>query len=364
MDKREGRGRAIAEDGNSIHRIDDRTYTVRSQSCPGRAYDVVQTERGLTCTCPDHTYSNVCCKHIHAVAISRRMREAVCSETVIRAPDLGRCKHCGSGNVVKHGMKKLKRGPVQRFKCADCLRHFTHNLGFEGKHATPEQITMAVDLVFSGLSSRKTAAAIRGMNVRASHQTVMNWADEYGRLMDKYLDKIRPQVGEKWRTDELYVKIRGSRKYLFAVLDTETRFWIAKMVAEHKGNDDVAPMFAKAREVAGKIPETLISDKADNFHHAWKRQYRAKNFLHKQTEHINEVTFDGRYHNNQMESFNGNTLRHREKVVRGLKKDDSAIITGLRLYHNFVRPTSDCPITSPRPRLRASASRAGTGGSP
>ena len=25
-------------------------------------------------------------------------------------------------------------------------------------------------------------------------------------------------------------------------------------------------------------------------------------------------------------------------MVRGLKKDDSAILTGLQLYHNFVRP--------------------------
>ena len=39
-----------------------------------------------------------------------------------------------------------------------------------------------------------------------------------------------------------------------------------------------------------------------------------------------------------MESFNGNTIRHREKVIRGLKKEDSAILAGLQLYHNFVRP--------------------------
>ena len=44
-----------------------------------------------------------------------------------------------------------------------------------------------------------------------------------------------------------------------------------------------------------------------------------------------------------MESFNGATLRHREKVCRGLKRDDSAIISGLRLYHNFVRPHQGLP---------------------
>ncbi len=44
----------------------------------------------------------------------------------------------------------------------------------------------------------------------------------------------------------------------------------------------------------------------------------------------------GDTNNNQMKSFNGNTVRHREKVVRGLKTDDSAILAGLRLYYNIV----------------------------
>ena len=96
----------------------------------------------------------------------------------------------------------------------------------------------------------------------------------------------------------VYLMIRGERRYLFAMLDSETRYWLAKMVAEHKGNDDVAPMFKEAKRLAKKVPETLVSDKAANFHHAWKEQYKAKNFLHKETEHINEVVFDGIHHNN------------------------------------------------------------------
>ncbi len=47
--------------------------------------------------------------------------------------------------------------------------------------------------------------------------------------------------------------------------------------------------------------------------------------------------------NNQMESFNGNTLRQREKVTCSLKKDDSTILSRLRLYHNFVRPHLGLP---------------------
>lgn len=50
------------------------------------------------------------------------------------------------------------------------------------------------------------------------------------------------------------MNIRGNRRHLFAMQDSETRFWIAKMVAEHKGNDYVAHMSEQAKNVAGKSP--------------------------------------------------------------------------------------------------------------
>ena len=330
----------IAHKQNQIHRINDTTYKVNSQSSD-KQYDVISTEHGWVCSCPDHKYRRVCCKHIHAVEISRKMREAVqeaAPKTIIPQVDLDKCKFCDSVNIIKKGIKKTKRGDMQQFGCKDCGKRFTHNLGFEGKHATPEQITMAVDLVFSGLSTRKTATALKGMNIKVTYQTVLNWADEYANLMDKFMDDIKPQVGEKWRTDEIYLKIKGERKYLFAMLDSETRFWLAKMVAVHKGNDDVAPMFDKAKNMAGKVPAQLTSDGAANFAHAHKKQYAAKNFLHKESEHARHIHMTGDMNNNQMESFNGATIRHREKVTRGLKKEDSAILTGLQLYHNYIRP--------------------------
>ncbi len=31
-------------------------------------------------------------------------------------------------------------------------------------------------------------------------------------------------------------------------------------------------------------------------------------------------------------------IRDREKVVRGVKSEDSPLIAGLQIYHNYVRP--------------------------
>ena len=53
--------------------------------------------------------------------------------------------------------------------------------------------------------------------------------------MEEYFDSIQPQVGEAWRTDKIHLKIKGRKRYLFAMLDSETRYWIVKQVAEHKG---------------------------------------------------------------------------------------------------------------------------------
>jgi len=38
-----------------------------------------------------------------------------------------------------------------------------------------------------------------------------------------------------------------------------------------------------------------------------------------------------------MERLNGET-RDREKIMRGLKKMDSPILTGYQLFHNYLRP--------------------------
>ena len=39
-----------------------------------------------------------------------------------------------------------------------------------------------------------------------------------------------------------------------------------------------------------------------------------------------------------MESFNGNTVRSREKTMRSLKREDTPILTGMQIFHNYVRP--------------------------
>jgi hypothetical protein len=51
--------------------------------------------------------------------------------------------------------------------------------------------------------------------------------------MQSCLEQIKSSISDAWRADELYVKVKGNPKYLFALMDDQTQFWIAQQVA-HK----------------------------------------------------------------------------------------------------------------------------------
>jgi len=84
-----------------------------------------------------------------------------------------------------------------------------------------------MQLYFSSESLGNPAKPLKVIGVAVSHKTVSFWIKKYVSLMEKYLRQIKPQVSDTWRADELYVKIKGNMKYVFAMMDDETRFWIA-----------------------------------------------------------------------------------------------------------------------------------------
>jgi putative transposase len=334
-DFREMKGEEIAKRFGWVKRVSDVQYKVHSQRLDTE-YDVVPTETGWYCSCPDSVYRRMKCKHIHAVELSYVLRSVVAKEPVRILPvGVEECIFCRSANLKKFGVRKTKAGGIQRFLCSDCQRTFSVNLGFEGMRASPQMITSAMQLYFTGESFRSVQKFMRLQGVNVSHVAIYSWVKKYVGMMKGYLDKLTPRLGDAWRTDELFLKVKGDMKYLFAMMDDETRFWIAQQIADTKGVSDVRPMFREAEERAGKRPKVLISDGAFNFGVAavkeWYSQKEGK------VEHIRDIRFDGTVHNNKMERLNGE-IRDREKVMRGVKKVDSPILKGYQIYHNYLRP--------------------------
>lgn len=326
---RQERGEAIAQHQDQIHRIDETFYTVKSQSHEGE-YAVTKIDDEWLCECPDNKFRHTICKHIHAVIFSQRIRAEVKVRTIKPINNLSSCIFCGSTNIVKSGLRKNKTGNIQVYLCHDCHKKFTFNIGFEKMKHNPQAITSAMQLYFSGESFRNTMKSLKLLGVEVSHQTIYNWIQKYTKLMKEYVENIVPNVSDTWRADELYVKVKGDMKYLFALLDDETRFCIAQEIADTKELHDARALFSRGKYLMGKQPKTLITDGLVTYS-------RSSMEVFPRTDHIREIRLEGEIHNNKMERFNGE-IRDREKTMRGLKTKETAMLTGYQIYHNYIRP--------------------------
>jgi len=325
---RQERGQQIAKHQNQIKRIDENTYEVLSQSGHGK-YEVLNTSMGWMCQCLDHIYRGVKCKHIHAVLFSKSLRAEVAVRRIEPIESVTECIYCGSTNFIKKGLRKNKAGNLQKFYCRDCHKYFTFNLGFERMKHNPQAVTIAMQLYFSGESLRNAMKSLKLIGVEVSYRTILNWIKKYTRLMEKYLEKITPKVSDTWRADEIYMKIKGNMKYLFAMMDDETRFWIAQEVAQTKMKHDARALFFRAKRLMNKQPKTLITDGLPSYSLACEQVFEG-------TKHIRHIRLQGDKNNNKMERLNGE-IRDREKTMRGLKKRRTTILRGYQIYHNYIR---------------------------
>jgi len=146
------------------------------------------------------------------VEFSLDLREQVKKNILIQPVTVSDCLFCHSTNHKKNGIRHNKSGDIQRFKCLDCHRTFSINIGFEKMKHNPKAVTTAMQLYFTGESLRNTQKSLKLIGVKVSHQTICNWIEKYMLLMKQYVDNLRPNVGNTWRADEIFIKFSGDMK--------------------------------------------------------------------------------------------------------------------------------------------------------
>ncbi len=336
---REERGKAITEKKGQIWRYSNGLYRVKSQSGNG-FYQVKKTDLGWKCTCLDHMNRGVECKHIIAVKLSSAIREEVRARinVVLDPVVITNCPGCNSTNLKKSGVRRNKNTDIQRYTCLDCGKRFSINIGFEKMKHNPKTITAAMQLYFSGESLRNTQHSLKLIGADVSHQTISNWIEKYTLLMKGYVDRLNPQVGNVWRADEVWIKVKGNLKYLFALMDDETRYWIAQEVADTKQKHDAAGLFHEGKQLMDKVPAVLITDGLPSYHDAFNKEFYTNSSP--RSRHVNAIKLTGKTgdeQNQKMERLNG-SIRDREKTMRGLKKKNTPILKGMQVFHNFIKP--------------------------
>ena len=117
-------------------------------------------------------------------------------------------------------------------------------------------------------------------------------------------------------------------------MDNDTRYWITKDMADTKFQHNADRLLELTKKnIGGKIPRHFITDGFPAYQKASRRVFGKK------TQHDRHIHLKHQMNNNIHDRFNC-TLRRREQVFRGLKKKDSPIIDGLRIYYNFTKKHS------------------------
>jgi len=339
------RGMEICE-RNQITESMDGIFTVPSQTGNGN-YKVEVVHGHWVCTCPDFENRHIeACKHVYAVQFKIALEQYITPQKPqVIASDAIPCKFCNSIQVLRYGFKSGK----QQYKCKECNRAFVPDSDFKKLKYDPELITITLDLYFKGISLRKISDHLSQMyGVEINFSTIYKWIAKYIGILDSYVKTLTPKLSGNWHVDEMMVKVRGginlkgsdgAYKYLWNVLDKESRFQLASEISITRNEVDGMTIFKKAREIAKAIPTQITSDKLGTYPRSIERAFidvREEN-RPKHNRILSGACKKGTDGNQLAERLH-NTIRERNKVQRGWKKDNTPLRNGQMIYYNFIRP--------------------------
>jgi putative transposase len=103
---------------------------------------------------------------------------------------------------------------------------------------------------------------VRGVGV--TYEAIRQWCQKFGQTFANDLRRRRPQPGDKWHLDEVFVKINGQRHYLWRAVDQEG---IVLDILVQPRRDKVAAKrsFRKLLKGLQYAPRVLITDKLQSY---------------------------------------------------------------------------------------------------
>jgi putative transposase len=217
----------------------------------------------------------------------------------------------------------------------------------------PEIIAHAVWLYFRfALSYRDVEELLAERGVVVTYETIRQWSRKFGQTYANGLRHRRPQPGDKWHLDEVFIRINGVTHYLWRAVDQEGN--VLDILAQSRRNKAVAKKFFR-RLLKGLqyVPRVLITDKLASYGAA-KRE-ALPSVEHRQHRRLN----------NRAENAHQPT-RERERRMRRFKSPGhaqrflAAIALPLPLTArpgpNVSPPSGQSPAPPPCPNLDFSPS--------
>jgi putative transposase len=177
------------------------------------------------------------------------------------------------------------------------------------------------------LSYRDVEELLFARGITVTYEAIRQWCRKFGQRYANQLRRRRPQPGDKWHLDEVFLTIHGERYYLWRAVDQEGTV-LDILVQRHRDKKAAKTFFRKLLKSCRYVPRVLITDRLKSY--AAAKRERLPAVEHRQHWYLN----------NRAENSHQPT-RQRERRMQGFKSAGQA--------QRFL--AADGPITSHfRPR--------------
>ena len=192
---------------------------------------------------------------------------------------------------------------------------------YRGHRFPPAIISHAVWLYHRfTLSFRDVEDLLAERGISVSYEGIRYWCRKFGPTYARSLRRKQGRLGDIWHVDELFIKIRGERHYLWRAIDQDGDV-IDILVTRRRDRKAAKRFFRKMLKHQGKPPWKLVTDKLRRYPAAYRDIFPS--VVHR----------TGQYENNRAEGSHQHT-REQERQMRRFKS------IALTCPHERVHPLS------------------------
>ena len=158
-----------------------------------------------------------------------------------------------------------------------------------------EIISHAVWLYFRFcLSFRDVEELLLERGVVVTYEAIRQWCRKFGQQYANHLRRRRPQPGDKWQMDEVFLTIKGERHYLWHAVDQDGN--VLDILVQRRRDKRVAKKFLrKLLKGLMYMPRVLITDKRQSYRAAKREllpgmEHRQHRYLNNRAENSHQPT--------------------------------------------------------------------------
>jgi putative transposase len=186
---------------------------------------------------------------------------------------------------------------------------------YRGFRFPPEVIEHAVWLYHCfSLSLRDVELILAARGIVVSYESIREWGLRFGRIFANMLRQRRPQPGDKWYMDEVFIRIRGKQHYLWRAVDQEGN--VLDILVQSRRNATAAKrFFRKLLKGLRYVPRVIVTDKLKSYAAAQREilpsvEHRQSRYLNNRAEVSHQPT---RRRERQMKRFK--SARHAQRFL-------------------------------------------------